>query len=232
MTYTKIIALSKELKDNRMSKLRVVIIEDEFFAADHLKDLVTSLGHEVVSIDYSGEDFLKSTDWKFDLAIVDILLAGELKGIEVAAQIQAHELSFIFLTANQDDVTLKKAAMLKPKAYITKPFNPKDVSAALQIVAAQRTKMIEVRLVNGIEEINPNDVLFIKSDGAYVEIQLMNRTILQRKLLKEIAVFLPLNFVRVHRSYIVNRDFIERRSASEIHIGVFVIPISRSYKKF
>ncbi|MCJ8289447.1 MAG: response regulator transcription factor [Crocinitomicaceae bacterium] len=215
-----------------MSQIKIVIIEDEFFAANHLKDLIIDLGYSVVGIFHSGEDFLKETDWEFDIAIVDIRLSEKMLGLDVAAHLQKKQRPFIFLTANRDVETLTQAARLKPQAYISKPFNPNDIAVTLEIFALKQVKNLEIRGANGIEEINPNDILFIKSEGAYIEIQTINKRILQRKLLKEIEDELPENFVRTHRSFIVNRHYIDQRSAIELKVQEHTIPVSRSYKNF
>ncbi len=215
-----------------MAQLKIVIIEDEFFAANHLKDVITSLGHSVVGLFDSGEDFLKETDWKFDIAIVDILLSEKMLGLDVAVHLQKKRRPFIFLTANRDAETLTQAARLNPKAYISKPFNQNDIAVTLEIFALQQFGNLEIKGTNGIEEVSPNDILFIKSEGAYIEIQTTKKRILQRKLLKEIEDELPEIFVRTHRSYIVNRDYIDQRSATELKVHEHTIPVSRSYKNF
>jgi len=54
--------------------IRVIIVEDEFFAADELKDLVTDLGFYVTGTYHSGEQFFRETNWEFDIALLDISL--------------------------------------------------------------------------------------------------------------------------------------------------------------
>lgn len=214
-----------------MSKTRIIIIEDEFFAANHLSDLITSLGFWVVGVYHSGEDFLQQTDWRFDAAVVDIFLSEEMSGLQVAEHLNERHKPFIFLTANQDTRTLKDAARLSPMAYITKPFKPMDVSAALQIISMQMAPKLKVRGANGVEELDPNDLLFIKSDGVYIELHTLKGMVVQRKLLKEIEDELPPNFIRVHRSYLVNKDFIDHRSATHVGVRGKEVPISRSYRE-
>lgn len=213
-----------------MSETRVVIIEDEFFASMHLKDLVVSLGYEVDGIFHSGEDFLQNTNWEFDVAIVDILLSEELSGIDVAQTMKVQMKPFIFLTANQDATTLKAAARLAPAAYISKPFKPNDVAAALEIIKHQLPSNLQVRTQNGIEEINPNSILFIKSDGVYVELHTQKGMLVQRKLLKEIEEELPDTFVRVHRSYLVNKLYVQSKTSSHVVVHGEQIPVSRSFR--
>lgn len=114
---------------------KIIIIEDEFFVASHLRQFISELGYQVVGIYHSGEDFFKETDWQFDAAILDIFLAEELTGIDVAKEMKVKGKPFIFLTANQDSLTLKSAAKLSPSAYISKPFQNNDIDAALTILS-------------------------------------------------------------------------------------------------
>lgn len=214
-----------------MHKARIVIIEDEFFAAEHLKDLINSLGFWVVGVYHSGEDFLNDTAWNFDAAIVDIFLSAKLSGLDIGRKLKEQKKPFVFLTANQDAKTLREAAHLQPVSYITKPFKPNDVAAALEIIAHGLPKMLEVRGANGIEKLNPNDIIFIKSDGVYVELHTVNGMVVQRKLLKEIVDELPDFFLRVHRSYLVNINFIEQRSSSHLILKGQEIPVSRSFRE-
>lgn len=220
------------INSNFMRKIRVVIIEDEFFAAQHLSDVITRFGYWVVGVYHSGEEFLAETDWNFDAAVVDIFLSGEITGLGVAEKLKDRRKPFLFLTANQDERTLKDAARLAPTAYISKPFKNNDVSAALEIISHQLAPMLQLRGTHGVEEINPNDIIYIQSDGAYIEIHTLNTFIVQRKLLKDIADELPNAFIRVHRSYLVNCNFIEQRTATHLIVrGNREIPISRGYKE-
>lgn len=121
---------------NLNSMARIVIIEDEMFAVEHLMKVVKNLNHEVVGDYYSGEEFLESTDWNFDVAIIDIFLAEELTGLDIAREMNKRLKPFIFLTANKDSKTLIEASKLRPSAYLSKPFQVNDVTAALAIMSA------------------------------------------------------------------------------------------------
>lgn len=210
---------------------KIVIIEDEFFVASHLRDLIASMGYMVTDVYHSGEAFLQQTDWKFDAAIVDIFLSKELTGLDLAVHLKEKQKPFIFLTANQDTETLKRAAKLAPSSYISKPFKPRDIQASLEILFINSSPKIEIRTHKGIEEIHPDDIYFIKSDGAYIEIYIENDKIVQRKLLKEMEDELPSTFIRVHRSYLVNKKYIDAKKAIYLKIKQYEIPVSRSYKK-
>ena len=210
--------------------MKVVIIEDEFFVADHLERLMIQLGHKVEAIFHSGEDFLESTNWEFNVAIVDIQLSEEINGIEVATHIKKRKTPFIFLTANSDELTLTEVAKLRPNAYLTKPFNVNDVSVALAVIELQKMHPILVKTRYGLREINVHDILFIKSDNVYIEIFLENEVLVDRKLLKDVLDELPPKFERVHRSFVVNSELVSARKSSSITIGAHTIPISRKYR--
>ncbi len=213
-----------------MSKIKVIIIEDEFFVANQLSDYISELGFSVVGIFHSGEYFLEETDWNFDVAVVDIFLSESLTGLDIGEKLKERKIPFLFLTANQDEQTLMAAARLRPEAYITKPFQKFDVSAALEMIRLKQAKKMVIRTAHGQEEINPNDIYYIKGDAGYCEIYHKSGRIVQRKLLKEYAEELNDDFVRVHRSYVVNRHFISSRTAADVTINGEKIPISRSYK--
>lgn len=211
--------------------IRVIIVEDEFFAADELKDLISELGFYVTGVYHSGEQFFRETNWEFDIALLDIFLSHKMTGIDVAKKLKDRHKPFIFLTANKDRETLRAAAGLIPQAYLSKPFNPNDVAAILQIVSYQLMPKLELKGRHHLNAINPNDIFYIKSDDVYIDIHTHNGIIVQRKLLKEIVKELPDNFVRVHRSYIVNKNYIEQRKSRELVVRGEIIPLSRTYKQ-
>ena len=214
-----------------MHKSKIIIIEDEFFAANHISDLVTSLGILVVGVYHSGEEFLNQMNWEFDAAIIDIFLSKEMTGLQVAEHFKQRQKPFIFLTANQDSKKLKEAAHLSPKAYISKPFKPNDIVAALEIISHKLSPKLQVRGAHGIEQISIDQILFIKGDGAYVEIHTREGMTLQRKLIKELEQQLPDFFIRVHRSYLINENYIDQKKANFIVINKIKIPLSRNYKE-
>lgn len=214
-----------------MPKAKVVIVEDEFFAAEHLRGLVADLDFEITGLYHRGEDFLNETHWQFDVALLDIFLSGHITGLDIAAALKKRKKKFVFITANKDARTLKEAAKLVPAAYITKPFQSNDVMAAMEILAHQLPKPMKVNTSKGTKMINPTEIVFIKSDGAYIIIQTKTEAIVQRKLLKDVEDELPESFVRVHRSYLVNSDYIEKKNASSVTVMGHLIPVSRSYKE-
>lgn len=81
--------------------------------------------------------------------------------------------------------------------------------------------------------VDVSDIMFIKSDGHYLDIYLESRmkSEVERDSLKNIQTKLPANFIQIHRSYIINTDFIRSVFASKIILkNGRELPLSRKYK--
>lgn len=76
-----------------------------------------------------------------------------------------------------------------------------------------------------------NDILFIESFGDYVKIHRSEKFDSTREKISSFESRLPQYFIRVHRSYLVNRDHIDSYNKEIIRLGDYEIPIGRKYRK-
>jgi CheY-like chemotaxis protein len=109
---------------DHMTKEYILIAEDEGIVAIHLQSKLISLGYCVATVS-SGEEALQSIRTKRpDLILMDIMLNGQIDGIETAAKIQQQFLPIpvVYLTAYADNDTLQRAKVTNPFGYILKPF--------------------------------------------------------------------------------------------------------------
>jgi CheY-like chemotaxis protein len=114
---------------------KIVIVEDEGIVAKDISRKVEQLGYSVQKIVSSGEkakeEIIRSPP---DLIFMDIVLKGELDGIETAKQIREHySIPIIYITAYADNKTLERAKMTEPYGYIVKPFDNRDLRIAMEI---------------------------------------------------------------------------------------------------
>ena len=118
-----------------MSKLRILIVEDEPMIAENISMYLDNTDFEVSGIAYdSAEANEQLNNNTPDAAILDINLGSEEDGIEIAAQLnEKYNIPFLFLTSYADKNTLVRAKAVKPSGYIVKPFNEKTLLASLQI---------------------------------------------------------------------------------------------------
>jgi|UniRef100_A0A7V6DPS8 PAS domain S-box-containing protein len=115
--------------------VRVLIVEDEWLVAQGIKESLIDLGYEVVGMAVSGAETLQlAAEQRPDLVLMDILLQGDLDGIEVAARLrQELQIPVIFLTAYADPTTLGRAKVAEPYGYILKPFEVRELHSAIEI---------------------------------------------------------------------------------------------------
>lgn len=118
-----------------MARLKALVIEDEPLVAEDIASCIESLGYEVGFIAYSGEEALEALRaQKFDFALVDVTLSGELDGIQVAEEInRSFGFPFVYLTSHSDRSILERAKKTHPAAYLLKPFDENDLMTSLEI---------------------------------------------------------------------------------------------------
>lgn len=75
------------------------------------------------------------------------------------------------------------------------------------------------------------DILFIESLADYVKVILKDKQLVTKEKISDLEAKLPDTFLRVHRSFLVNKAKITSFNKEEIQIGEIRIPISRTYKK-
>lgn len=114
---------------------RILIVEDEVIVALDLKTQLEDQGYAIVGIAESGDRALAlARQAKPDLTLMDVRLKGPMDGIQAAA-VMARELGtpVIFLTSFSDPETVQRAAETGPYGYLTKPFEFKELRAAIEI---------------------------------------------------------------------------------------------------
>ena len=213
--------------------MKAVIVEDEYIVAEHLADILTK-NHIVV---LGATDNLVEAEKMLlklpDLFLLDIRLSDNQSGIEFGKKLYQLKIPFIYITANNEIETLKKAIATHPETYITKPFNEQDVIAAIELIRLKKSakKQLEIITSKGVELISESDILYCEAEGSYTKIVTESKLIIQRITLKKITEKLSTDFVRIHRSFIVNKQKITAQNTHSVYINQTKLPISRSYKK-
>ena len=118
-----------------MEKYKVTILEDEQIISMHLQDLLETAGYDVQNVYDSGEDLLEEIDDnRPDIMFVDVMLAGELNGIETVNKIEKRDdICLIYLTSNSNDSVIEEAKKTLPSAFLKKPFNANQLKATLDV---------------------------------------------------------------------------------------------------
>jgi two-component system, cell cycle sensor histidine kinase and response regulator CckA len=125
----------------------LLIVEDEIIIARDLEARLTGLGYVVTGIASSGAEALRRVAEALpDLILMDVVLKGEMDGIETAAQIR-HRFGrpVIYLTAYTDPKTLARARVTEPFGYIVKPFTERELHANIEMALYKHRSEMRLR---------------------------------------------------------------------------------------
>ena len=125
---------------NLVPEEKILVIEDETITALEIQNKLESWGYEVLGLAGSGEDAINLANEKgTDLIIADIVLRGEMDGIDALERISHNfDVPVIYLTAHADGDTFKRAKLTKPSGYCIKPFNDTELKYSIEIALLRR----------------------------------------------------------------------------------------------
>ncbi|MCB0402531.1 MAG: response regulator [Flavobacteriales bacterium] len=226
--------------------VKVLIVEDEVLVAEEIAADLEDYGFEITGIAISSEECLNAVaENKPQIILMDIQIRGDQDGIETAKHIQQNaNIPVIYLTANTDTTTVSRALKTAPHAFISKPYNKRDLAIAIEIAFNKNNENILtpnrqpandaffVKSGDYYTKVNVDDVTYIAADGSYCTIHTAD---------KEYTLSTNLNhfqnnqahpsFIRTHRSYIVNFNKVEAFNKDSLLIGRQNIPVSKSHQK-
>ncbi|MGB9936948.1 MAG: methanogen output domain 1-containing protein [Methanobacterium sp.] len=118
-----------------MSSFKILVVEDESIVAMDIKHRLESMNYNVPAIVSSGEDAVKkAAETSPDLILMDIVLRGDMDGIQAAQIIRdSYDIPIVYLTAYSDEKTLKRAKITGPFGYIIKPFEDRELHSAIEV---------------------------------------------------------------------------------------------------
>ena len=216
---------------------RILVVEDEAIIAEMIKIMLQEMGHNVPFVCHTQDQAEKIIDEEqFDFAVLDINLEGGMEGIELAHVLKSKGIPFMFLTSYSDRSTLEEAKQTLPGAYVLKPFTEQDLYTGIEmsLMHLKNEGEATVNVKDGHRSIilKVADISLIRADNIYVEIHSGNKKHLSRQSLSTFLELLPQDkFIRVHRSYAVNKDHVTSVGKNSVEIGKTLVPISCSFRE-
>ena len=216
---------------------KIVIVEDEADLRNTLSDLLELSGYEILSAANGREGCTLIIESRPDLVICDINMP-EMNGYEVLTTISKRfeaDLipAFLFLSARVQMEDMKRGLKLGADDYITKPFDTSELLKSIELRLQKRKNIIDYASEIGVKQnshtgnsslttieipdesgfryISSRDVIKCVADRAYCVFYLSGgEKIMVSKPMKEFQQILEKrNFIKVHKSYIVNKDHVK-----------------------
>jgi DNA-binding LytR/AlgR family response regulator len=220
--------------------MKCLIVDDDELSRNIIEDLVeeTDFLELVKSCESSMEAFNILRDQKIDLVFLDIEMP-KMSGIELLKNLDT--MPQVILITSHSEYALESYE-LSVTDFIVKPVAParflKAVSKARTVSESQSggasdgDKTLFVKADSRLVQINTNDLLWIEALGNYVIIHTTKEKLTVHTTMKEIEAKLSdVDFIRVHRSFIVRLDKIESIEDNFIVIIGKNISIGRAYKE-
>lgn len=228
-----------------MSNLGIYIVEDEELYANQLEMLVDELGYDLLGMsDNSDTAKVEIEAKKPDLILMDVKVNGSMNGIDLASRL-AYHVPVIFITSFNDKATFDRAKETRPQAYITKPFDAKNLQRTIELVLGNLKKeedwekdvlfeaSIFIKNRNRLEKVDVKDILYLEVEDRYSTIYTEEgRKYVLRMSMGEVQEKLPKQlFLRVHRKYTINLQKISSINTQDnlIYLNETELPISRSH---
>lgn len=166
----------------------ILIVEDDNDTAAYLNIGLQRSGYRIAGIAKNGADALRLAETTLpDAIIMDILLPGEIDGIEAAGRIRARrDVPILYLTAHTDPALFERARITDPSAYLIKPFTARELQLAIEL-AIQRhllTKQREQSLLTriaGLLETMTDGFVALDHDWRYIFVNQRAGEILNRQ---------------------------------------------------
>ncbi len=223
----------------------ILIVEDELIIANNIANILRKAGYLSVAMANTVPKAISSLEEKRPLVVItDIMLGQPQSGLDLGEVLsKKYHIPFIYITSFANAEIVEQAKQTRPNAYIVKPFKAEDLLIAIELalfnaqINEPETPKEEGELLikDGRVFINLlfSSILWLEADDNYTLIHVHNnKTRVIRTPLRELQEQLPpQQFMRIHKSYIVNRLHIKEIATDHVRITDQKLPISRSYSK-
>lgn len=227
-----------------MSELNVVIVDDNQIAIEQLKGMLLKIPGINVVAEFNEAlkaiDFLKTSET--DVVFLDIEMP-DMTGIQLVQEMSQYLPQIVFYTSNGEyalecydyNVTdfLKKPVRLPRllKCIDRIIENKESKENSIKIDDSSENTSLFIKADSKFVKLDYDNILYIEASGDYVIFKTTERSYIVHSTMKNISQNMPsATFVKVHRSYIVNKNKIVDIEDMSLVIGKKVIPISRSQR--
>ncbi len=223
-------------------KIKCLIVDDEVLAQNVIEKYIDS----IPTLKLAGKcdnaidaiSFLHDND--VDLIFLDLNMP-ELNGLDMLKTLR--EPPKVILTTAYSEYALESYEygvvdyLLKPiklerfiKA-INKVVDLIDRSIEMSEKDKQENRSIFIKEDNTTHAISPATIKYVEAFGNYLKIHIPDRTYITRQTMQNMTSQLPdTTFCRIHKSYVINRNFISKVSGNIVYLEEIELPVGSTYK--
>lgn len=217
--------------------IKCLAIDDEPLALDILSTFCKKISNVDLVARFTNLDKAKEfiQNHEIDLLFLDIQMP-DMNGVDFYKQFASNKL-VIFTTAFSEFAT--EGFNVNAIDYLVKPFDfnrfliaCKKVSDTIHLKLNSKKIIVSIKSDSKIFNIEENEITHIESKDDYVKIFLIEgKHILSKITTKGVLEILSDDFIRIHRSYIINKNHVRHISTTTLNVAGFNLPIGKNYKE-
>jgi len=238
--------------------IQVLIVGKDSSFNEEMAGRLIEMGYYIKAVIHKTSDaitYLENND--ADILLIDIHLKGGQAGIELGLLINSlFQIPFIFLSSTDDNSIIEQARRAHPSSFLLKPVGNQQLRIAIEMALghckATKERELDVKVPHelqkeGVERddkilflkrgtqfkrVHLDDILWLEAESNYTSIVTKYEKFIYSSVLKSFAEKLPgRQFLRVHRSFVVNIKSITGFEENRLLIKDKSIPISKNYRK-
>jgi DNA-binding LytR/AlgR family response regulator len=215
--------------------INCIIVDDEPLAATLLENHISKIDHLklIGKAENALEAYKLLQHQPVDLMFLDIQMP-HLNGIDFLKSL-SQKPKTVFTTAYRDFAI--EGFELEAVDYLLKPITFerffKAVERVLRNINTSKEDFILLRTEGIHRKIPLSDIVYIESQGNDIKVTLSAKEhFISKSKITDLEIILASKgFIRIHRSFIINTEFVTAFNNNEIHLGAHHIPVGRSYRQ-
>jgi len=221
-------------------EIKVVMVDDEPRAHKVLENYISRIPRLKLGATFlnatTAYEYLRTT--ATDLLLLDITMPG-IDGFAFLRMLTKPP-RVIFTTAHAEFAL--ESYEYNAVDYLKKPISFERFGRAIRKLEdlmidrskeGKEEKYIDLKIDGVTKRIPFHQIYYFQSLGNYIKVITENKIYISQVTTKDIEDFLPTGlFVRIHKSYIVNKAFIDRITEYQVVLGSITLPIGKTYKKY
>ncbi len=219
-----------------MKSLNIYIVEDEPLIVSTIEVALRKQGFYALGNTDNFKSAIKDIErLNPDLVLIDIQLEGHKDGVDLALELDKIQQPYLFLSSQTDPSTINRVKQTNPLGYIVKPFTETGLRTNIELAwhnySESKQQFLTIKHEGRLHRINQNTIYYLKAFDNYCYIVTQSQTYLVPHTLKHVFEQLEnTEFIKTHRSYVVNLNHILSVNKNTISLESENIPLSASQK--
>lgn len=219
--------------------MNVAIVDDDAQVRKELQQYVERFGEEAglamqTSLFSSGDEFLAQYKKIYDILIFDVDMPGT-NGMDTARQIREIDKNVTLIFVTNFAQYAINGYEVDAVDYIIKPIGYYDFSMKFYRTVGKASQkadnVIKIVTAEGIRRLRVNAIIYVEIVSHYLYFHTFKNVYKARGNMQEVESELGrYNFVRIHRSYMINLRYVNKVLTTEVTVNDETLPVGRNYK--